>query len=327
MTTKPIDKHEPSDKHAVLEALERLLAELRVPRNKRMTFADILEQHPLAAPYVFSGRDLRNITFDSADLRGVDTYGSDLDRCSFRNAQIAGAGFDMAKVSRAQLRQASDWMSYLRDHEWRPPRRRSRRFPGDRFSCAPWLSELMILPPRLIEKESDDLRLKEDERRALIAGELAIALKPVNGLEFRSALSDERSGSDMPVTLTRTQARGYVEALNRLVFEAPGENAPSAPFQKVAVPSMELLQMLAALAPSGPAAENATTLEPGCLNVACPTDTGHPVWEYVSDEDFALSAFAYANNRRRRAGAAFVEQGESAYLRPLYFFEFDEGRQ
>ena len=317
----------PSKDRKILEDLERLREKLRRPRNKEMTFAEILEQHPLAAPYVFSGRDLRNITFDGADLRGVNTYGSDLDCCSFKNARIAGAGFDMSKVSRAQLRQASDWLTHVKEHDWQIPRRLYRRYPGDRFSCAPWLSELMILPPSLIEKASGDISATEEEERALLAGELAIALTPINGLEFRAALSHDRSGSSDLETLTGTQALGYVEALNRLVSAASDEDVPTVPFRKVAMPSAGLLQMLAGFECSGPAAEDATTLEPNCLRVACPTDTGHPIGEYFSGQRFSISALAFANDRRRQNGIPFVQSGEFAYLRPLYFFKFDEDKQ
>ena len=324
---KIIDNAAASKDRKILEDLERLREKLRRPGNKEMTFAEILEQHPLAAPYVFSGRDLRNITFDGADLRGVNTYGSDLDRCSFRNARIAGAGFDMSKVSRAQLRQASDWLTHVNDHEWQIPRRLYRRYPGDRFSCAPWLSELMILPPSLIEKASEDISATEEEERALLAGELAIALTPINALEFLAALSDDRSKGSELVKLTGTQALGYVEALNKRVSAASDEDVPIVSIRKVTVPSTGLLQMLAGFDCTGPAAEDATTLEPSCLRVACPTDGGHPSWEYISGQDFPISTLGFPNDQRRRNGVPDVRRVRSAYLRPLYFFKFDEDKQ
>lgn len=188
-------------KAQLLGDIDALQSAMRRADNNPVSFAQVRDQYPDLARFMFTGRDLRRTILRDADLCHLDFRDSDLSGSKFDGARILGARFERAKLSREALRKASDWTAYMRSWapEDGPVHAPSRvRCPGERFSLSPHLPEMMLVPPEVIAAD-----LLPVEKQALRAGRLAIAIKPLTEHEFQKV----NGGPGQNAAQTRVTAR------------------------------------------------------------------------------------------------------------------------
>lgn len=194
------------------EVRERLLRELRGLRaqimstNRPICFAHVRDEMPEIAGFLFAGRGLTNVDLRGADLRDIDFRGSDLSGSDFAGARISGARFEMSKLSRDALRAAADWEIYRdgwsavieENAQNRPQKVHFRRRPGERFSLAPVLPELVIVARNHVAARS---WLTPAELEHLDGDRLAVSVNCLTSWEMVRALKPERLGdTDEDVT-------------------------------------------------------------------------------------------------------------------------------
>lgn len=310
----------------------RLESELRMIRqefaqsraNSVRGFAHVRDTYPEAAKILYSGRDLRLTNLKDADLCDIDLGGSDLTGCDFTNARIAGAHFEFAKVSRDALAKARDWHAYLEN--WQPRDVASpiffQREPGERFGFAPFLPEVVILPPELLAKAGElpagnetVLKLSGEEQQFLSGGRLAVAIRCLTAAEWASVINPGRTNVDRtePILLHSFAANAYCSELTKdpRQFGLPGGT-------RVALPGFALFHLMALAGQRGGLASIAadrTDLSLDDLGVG--TGQGAEFVERWSDrQQSTITAAELLHTANVRL---FQPPPERALLRPIFF--------
>ena len=285
-------------------------------------FRKIADTFPIAALYLFSGRSLVNTDLRNCNLTGIDFRGSDLAGCVWDNAQIYGAQFALARVSRPALRKARDWSDHMRAsrEQCPPPRRPFSRLPGERFSLASHLPEMILLSAHLVPQHAanpgPERRLDglwQEERKALLEGRLCIAIKPISMGEFEAVKAAPISEKLQLATLNSWQARLFIDNVNAEGVIPEGWVAR--------IPSVTLLSILAKSALHEKMAHKAddTLLAPADLEIAEPKE-GHPSPEFALDPvTEQMNTVSFPTNADRKAGNLNQGGAGSSFLRPVFF--------
>jgi Pentapeptide repeats (8 copies) len=338
-----------ADREAIRKDLAKLNEAARRASNRGMTFAECRDEYRCAAQVLFTGRDLRSINLANADLKKLDFRGSDMSGCDFSNAKITGADFQFAKVSRDELRRAVDWDEHVRQHVPRQPTGGHNLHPWARFSLAPYLPELVALPATLSELTVErtgnsiaDLGLSERELEAAAKGQLAIALRPLDTLEFKAIADDDNDRSPpwgQLAAVTVSGASHYFGQLRRHFADAipPNPSYADADLQDFSAgfPSVGLLKLLRQLAISDPVAprwhfELRTDMRPADLSIVRENGTAESLGEYALTETGRMATFRYANRTFKKrnqptvgavAGSGDIDFDGRAHLRPVFFFD------
>lgn len=324
----------------LLDEVTALHDAMKRQTNRERSFSDVLRDHPNLAPYLFSGRNMRKMRLPGADLRGIDFQGSDLSGCDITNARIAGANFDLCKASRAGMRRAADWASHVAQHKWRMPRLPFTQSPGERFSLAPYLPELVLLSSNMLANcralDGAPFALTDAEEKALRDGRLAIALRPLSTMEWRAVVLRDRALAEQPRRMAVREARTYFDKLEELLDETgtPSLETEDTPgFVGADFASTGLVALLDAcrLLETGAAGYADRDVEPE-MNTDCTVSdlwisrprNGNARPEFAVTSDKSVIGTAFSNIARYRRGQREPLHGEAAYLRPIFFLRYPE---
>ena len=306
--------------------------------NRELKFSDILRDDADLVPYIFSGRNMRNMRLRGADLRRIDFQGSDLSGCDITNGRIANANFDLCKASRVTLRRTVDWADHVLFHSWRTPRLPFLPSPGDRFSLAPYLPELVILSSKMLAK-CRNFDLPEAEEMALRSGRLAIALRPVSMMEWRAVVEDDREITHDPFKMTVREARTYFDRLEDMLeatdADSPEHEDPPA-FVTATFPSTKLTALLDdcrllearnyADRPDDRNVEHSTVTDCTVSDLWLSRPHGNVRPEFSAKRDGTPLVSAFLNFKCYQLGDRVPLPDETAYLRPIFFLRDLEQR-
>lgn len=285
-------------------------------------FRKIADSFPDAALYLFSGRSLVKTDLRNCNLTGIDFRGSDLAGCVWDGAQIYRAQFALARVSRSALRRALDWSDHLRaSRDPCPlPRRPFSRLPGERFSLASHLPEMILLPPELATQytpnssnQSGQDGLWQQERKAIMEGRLCVAIKPISMGELDAVNATPIVDNPQLATLNAWQARLFIDKVNAEGVMPAGWVAR--------IPSVTLLSILAKSARHEKRADKPddTLLTPADLEIAEPKD-GYHAPEFALDPGKEhMNTVSFLTKAHRKIGHLTQGGAGPSFLRPIFF--------
>lgn len=322
--TLPTDDE--GDRRTRLESELRMIRQefAQTQRNAARGFAYVRDAYPEAAKILYCGRDLRLTDLTNADLCDIDLCGSDLTGCEFTNARIAGARFEFAKVSRDALAKARDWQVYLEN--WQPRDSAApvffQREPGERFGFAPFLPEVIILSPDLLNKAGQRAAgsetgpdLSEEERQFLSAGRLAVSIRCLTRAEWARVVDSGRTEVDrnQPILLRSYAANAYCSEVTRdpHQFGLPGGT-------RVALPGFALFHLMASVGRGGGLASvptDRTDLSLDDLGIGTEQDA-----EFVERWSDTQPSVTTAAKLLHAANVKLIQPAPArALLRPIFF--------